>query len=236
MPRNASTHAAGVVITKEPVDHYVPLSMNGDQPVTQFTMVTLEELGLLKMDFLGLRNLTVIADAEKMVRLREPGFSMEDAPLDDAATFEMLGQGKTMGVFQLESAGITNVVTGLRPQSIEDITAVVALYRCLLYTSLLDEASPSCHNLEASRVISIRNDFFGEGVSVAGLITGQDLVRQLRGRALGERVLISANMLRDGGDVFLDDMMPGQVGEALGVPLVPVEIDGADPLRKIFES
>lgn len=129
MPRNASTHAAGVVITKEPVDHYVPLSMNGDQPVTQFTMVTLEELGLLKMDFLGLRNLTVIADAEKMVRLREPGFSMADAPLDDAATFEMLGQGKTMGVFQLESAGITNVVTGLRPQSIEDITAVVALYR-----------------------------------------------------------------------------------------------------------
>ncbi|MGE4548905.1 MAG: DNA polymerase III subunit alpha [Intestinibacillus sp.] len=129
MPRNASTHAAGVVITKEPVDTYVPLSMNGDQPVTQFTMVTLEELGLLKMDFLGLRNLTVIADAEKMVRQHMPDFDMEAVPLDDRETFEMLGQGKTMGVFQLESAGITNVVTGLRPQSIEDITAVVALYR-----------------------------------------------------------------------------------------------------------
>lgn len=129
MPRNASTHAAGVVITKEPVDTYVPLSVNGDQPVTQFTMVTLEELGLLKMDFLGLRNLTVIADAEAMIRRRVPAFSMKDASLEDAQTFEMLGQGKTMGVFQLESAGITNVVTGLRPQSIEDITAVVALYR-----------------------------------------------------------------------------------------------------------
>ena len=129
MPRNASTHAAGVVITKDPVDTYVPLSRNGDQMVTQFTMVTLEELGLLKMDFLGLRNLTVIADAEKMIRRHTPEFSIENVDMSDPATYEMLGKGSTMGVFQLESAGITNVVTGLRPQSIEDITAVVALYR-----------------------------------------------------------------------------------------------------------
>lgn len=128
-PRHASTHAAGVVITKEPVDHYVPLARNDEQIVTQFPMNTLEELGLLKMDFLGLRNLTVIADAETLIQRHTPGFSIEKAPLDDAATYAMLGQGKTMGVFQLESAGITNVVTGLRPQSIEDITAVVALYR-----------------------------------------------------------------------------------------------------------
>ncbi len=129
MPRNASTHAAGVVITKDPVDTYVPLSRNGDQMVTQFTMVTIEELGLLKMDFLGLRNLTVIADAEKMIRRHTPDFSIETVDMNDPATYEMLGKGSTMGVFQLESAGITNVVTGLRPQSIEDITAVVALYR-----------------------------------------------------------------------------------------------------------
>ena len=129
MPRNASTHAAGVVITKNPVDTYVPLSRNGDQMVTQFTMVTIEELGLLKMDFLGLRNLTVIADAEKMIRRHTPEFSIETVDMSDPATYEMLGKGSTMGVFQLESAGITNVVTGLRPQSIEDITAVVALYR-----------------------------------------------------------------------------------------------------------
>ncbi len=129
MPRHASTHAAGVVITKDPVDTYVPLAKNDDQMVTQYTMVTLEELGLLKMDFLGLRNLTVISDAVKMIRRHFPDFSIEKIPLDDKATYDMLGRGSTMGVFQLESAGITNVVTNLRPASIEDITAVVALYR-----------------------------------------------------------------------------------------------------------
>ena len=129
MPRHASTHAAGVVITKDPVDTYVPLARNDEQMVTQFPMTTLEELGLLKMDFLGLRNLTVIADAEKMICRHTPGFNIEKVDLSDKATYEMLGRGSTMGVFQLESAGITNVVTGLQPQSIEDITAVVALYR-----------------------------------------------------------------------------------------------------------
>ena len=129
MPRHASTHAAGVVITKEPVDTYVPLAKNDEQIVTQFTMVTLEELGLLKMDFLGLRNLTVIAEAEKLIRKHKPDFSIENVSTDDDETYAMLAQGKTMGVFQLESAGITNVVTGLKPHSIEDITAVVALYR-----------------------------------------------------------------------------------------------------------
>ena len=129
MPRHASTHAAGVVITKDPVDTYVPLARNDEQMVTQFSMTTLEELGLLKMDFLGLRNLTVIADAEKMIRRHTPEFAMEKASTEDEETYAMLAHGSTMGVFQLESAGITNVVTGLRPQSIEDITAVVALYR-----------------------------------------------------------------------------------------------------------
>lgn len=129
MPRNSSTHAAGVVITKDPVDTYVPLSRNGDQMVTQFDMVTIEQLGLLKMDFLALRNLTVIADTERMIRKHIPDFSIEKVDVYDPATYEMLGKGSTMGVFQLESEGITNVVTGLQPQSIEDITAVVALYR-----------------------------------------------------------------------------------------------------------
>lgn len=100
---------------------------------------------------------------------------------------------------------------------------------------LLDEAAAKCDNLNG-KVVEIRNDFFGPRVSVAGLITGQDLIAQLKGRALGERVLISANMLRDGGDVFLDDYTPQQVAEAIGVPVVPVEIDGADLLAKIFED
>ena len=129
MPRHASTHAAGVVITRDPVVNYVPLATNDDTVVCQYTMVTLEELGLLKMDFLGLRNLTVLDDAVQMVRRREPDFDLKDIPEDDQAVFDMLTAGKTSGVFQMESAGMTGVCVGLRPQSIEDLTAIVALYR-----------------------------------------------------------------------------------------------------------
>ena len=129
MPRHASTHAAGVVITENPVYTYVPLAKNDESVVCQYPMTTLEELGLLKMDFLGLRNLTVLEDAARLVRRREPDFRVEKIPEDDAATFEMLAEGKTMGVFQLESTGMTGVCMQLRPKSIEDITAVIALYR-----------------------------------------------------------------------------------------------------------
>ena len=129
MPRNTSTHAAGVVITAEPVHTYVPLSRNDETTVTQYTMTTIEELGLLKMDFLGLRNLTVIEDAERQIRELEPDFDIDKVPDDDPATFQMLAEGKTQGVFQLESAGITGVCINMKPTSIEDMTAIVALYR-----------------------------------------------------------------------------------------------------------
>ena len=129
MPRNTSTHAAGVVITAEPVCSYVPLSSNDGTIVTQYTMTTIEELGLLKMDFLGLRNLTVIRDAEMQIQRFDPGFSVDRVPDNDPETFRMLGEGKTQGVFQLESTGMTGVCVGMRADSIEDITAIVALYR-----------------------------------------------------------------------------------------------------------
>ena len=129
MPRNTSTHAAGVVITAEPVCSYVPLSRNDDTIVTQYTMTTIEELGLLKMDFLGLRNLTVIEDAQEQVRRIDPAFDIDAVPDDDPETFAMLAEGKTQGVFQLESAGITGVCINMKPTSIEDMTAIVALYR-----------------------------------------------------------------------------------------------------------
>ena len=129
MPRHASMHAAGVVITDKPVYEYVPLSKNDESVVTQYQMTTLEELGLLKMDFLGLRNLTVLEDAAKMVRRTEPDFEVEKIPDGDAEVFKMLSEGHTSGVFQLESTGMTGVCTGLKPKSIEDITAVIALYR-----------------------------------------------------------------------------------------------------------
>ena len=129
MPRNTSTHAAGVVITAQPVCDYVPLSRNDDTIVTQYTMTTIEELGLLKMDFLGLRNLTVIKDAEEQIKKFNPEFSMAKIPDDDPETFAMLAEGKTQGVFQLESQGMTGVCVGMKAGSIEDITAIVALYR-----------------------------------------------------------------------------------------------------------
>ncbi len=129
MPRNTSTHAAGVVITADPVCTYVPLSKNDDTIVTQYTMTTIEELGLLKMDFLGLRNLTVIEDAQKQIKKKDPDFDISKVPDDDPETFRMLAEGKTQGVFQLESAGITSVCTNMKPTSIEDMTAIVALYR-----------------------------------------------------------------------------------------------------------
>ena len=129
MPRNTSTHAAGVVITTDPVCTYVPLSRNDDTIVTQYTMTTIEELGLLKMDFLGLRNLTVIEDAQKQIRKKDPSFDISKIPDDDPETFRMLAEGKTQGVFQLESAGITGVCVNMKPTSIEDMTAIVALYR-----------------------------------------------------------------------------------------------------------
>ena len=129
MPRNTSTHAAGVVITADPVCSYVPLSCNDDTIVTQYTMTTIEELGLLKMDFLGLRNLTVIKDAQTQIQKIDPEFNIDNIPDNDPETFQMLSEGKTQGVFQLESAGITGVCVNMKPTSIEDMTAIVALYR-----------------------------------------------------------------------------------------------------------
>ena len=129
MPRHASTHAAGVVITRAPVDTYVPLAKNDEAVVTQYPMTTLEELGLLKMDFLALRNLTVLDDAVHLVRQHTPDFDLAAVPDDDKATFQMLSEGRTCGVFQMESGGMTGVCVGLKPKDIEDITAIIALYR-----------------------------------------------------------------------------------------------------------
>jgi len=131
MPKDSGTHAAGVVVTKMPVREYVPLTLSkkDNSIATQYSMNTLEELGLLKMDFLGLRNLTVIEDSVQQIRKINPDFSINKIPEDDAATFKMLTEGKTSGVFQLESQGMTGVCVGLGPKSIEDITAIIALYR-----------------------------------------------------------------------------------------------------------
>ncbi|MBR2040166.1 MAG: DNA polymerase III subunit alpha [Clostridia bacterium] len=129
MPRHASTHAAGIVIADRPVAEYVPLSVNDEAVVTQYTMTSLEELGLLKMDFLGLRNLTVIDDTVKLIQRQNPDFDIEKIPLDDEETYKLMSKGNTDGVFQFESEGMKSVLRQLAPTSIEDLTAVLSLYR-----------------------------------------------------------------------------------------------------------
>ena len=129
MPRNTTTHAAGVVITDKPLCEYVPLAKNDDVVVTQYRMTELDELGLLKMDFLGLRNLTVLSCAEKMIRRRDKDFSIRNIPDNDKGVMEMYARGDTEGVFQFESKGMKNVLVRLHPESIEDIIAVISLYR-----------------------------------------------------------------------------------------------------------
>jgi DNA polymerase-3 subunit alpha len=129
MPRHSSTHAAGVVITKRPVYEYVPLATNDDIVVTQYTMTTIEELGLLKMDFLGLRNLTVMEDAIQLIRKTEPGFDLSKIPENDSGVFDMLNAGKTSGVFQIESSGMTGVCVSMKARNLEDLASVISLYR-----------------------------------------------------------------------------------------------------------
>ncbi len=133
LPRHTSMHAAGVVISQKSVDEYVPLSKAADDKITtQFTMTTLEELGLLKMDFLGLRTLTVIQDAVRLVnkdRSEEEKLDIQNIDYNDANVFHMIGSGKTEGVFQLESAGMKNFMKELKPENLEDVIAGISLYR-----------------------------------------------------------------------------------------------------------
>lgn len=129
MPRHASMHAAGVVIAPKAVTEYVPVQKSDNYIVTQYPMGTLEQLGLLKMDFLGLRYLTVIHDCEKLVRKNNPDFDINSINGEDKSVFAMLAAGQTAGVFQFESSGMTSVLSRLKPTSIEDMIAVISLYR-----------------------------------------------------------------------------------------------------------
>ena len=124
LPRHSSMHAAGVVISQKSVDEYVPLSRASDGSITtQFTMTTLEELGLLKMDFLGLRTLTVIQNAVKMAKKRTPDLDIDKIDYNDQDVLDYIGTGKTDGIFQIESAGMKSFMKELKPHSLEDIIA-----------------------------------------------------------------------------------------------------------------
>lgn len=203
MPRHASTHAAGVVITERPVYDYVPLAKNDESVVTQYSMNTLADLGLLKMDFLGLRNLTVLEDAAALVRRRCPDFRVDAIPEDDADTFAMLKAGRTEGVFQLESAGITSVCTRLGPESIEDITAVIALYR----PGPMDSIPLFLENSAHPERISYKHELLRPILEVTyGCIVYQEQVievfRRLAGFSLGQADIIRRAMSKKKHEVI----------------------------------
>lgn len=203
MPRHASTHAAGVVISDKPIAEYVPLAVNDEAVVTQYTMTALDELGLLKMDFLGLRNLTVIADTEKYIRKTDPDFDIEKIPLDDKETYAMMGRGGTDGVFQFESDGMKSVLRQFGPESIEDLTAILSLYR----PGPMDSIPKYIHNRHHPEDVTYDTPLLKPILSVTyGCIVYQEQVMQifrtLAGYTLGRADIVRRAMAKKKHDVM----------------------------------
>ena len=206
MPRNTSTHAAGVVITRDPVVSYVPLSRNDDTIVTQYTMVTLEELGLLKMDFLGLRTLTVIDDTVKKIRETKPDFNIDGIPIDDKKVFEMMCSGQTEGVFQFESGGMRNTLVNLGPQSLEDMIAVISLYR----PGPMDSIPTYISNAHNPGNVTYKTPQLSKILDVTyGCIVYQEQVmqicRELAGYSYGRADLVRRAMAKKKRDVMMKE-------------------------------
>ena len=203
MPRHTTTHAAGVIISDRPVSDYVPLAKNDDQVVTQFTMTTLEELGLLKMDFLGLRNLTVISDAVRLIKKVKPDFSLDEIKERDKGVYNMFSQGNTEGVFQFESQGMKNVLTQLKPESIEDLIAVISLYR----PGPMDSIPTYIENRHNPSKIKYKHPLLEDILNVTyGCIVYQEQVmqifRKLAGYSLGRADVVRRAMSKKKHDVM----------------------------------
>jgi len=203
MPRHASTHAAGVVISDRPVSDYVPLATNDESVVTQYTMTALDELGLLKMDFLGLRNLTVIEDTQKEIRKTNPNFDVEKISLDDADTFKMMSEGFTDGVFQFESDGMKNIMRKFKPQTLEDLIAIISLYR----PGPMDSIPRYIHNRHNPKDVKYDTPLLEPILNVTyGCIVYQEQVmqifRSLAGYSLGRADIVRRAMSKKKHDVL----------------------------------
>ena len=203
MPRNTSTHAAGVVICDAPVSNYVPLMCRDDVTATQYTMTALEQVGLLKMDFLGLRNLTIIHDCEAGIRKSHPQFSVKNIDYSDIKTFEMLSRGDTMGVFQFESEGMTQLLIKLRPRSVEDLTAALSLYR----PGPMDSIPKYLNNRAHPESISYAHPILKDILDVTnGCIVYQEQVmeicRKMAGYSYGRADLVRRAMAKKKHDVM----------------------------------
>lgn len=220
VPRHASTHAAGVVISKEPVEHYVPLYLQDKSISTQFPMGTLEELGLVKMDFLGLRNLSIIKHAVKIIeKQRGIKIDVDHLPMEDRKTFDLLSSGNTLGVFQLESGGMRSFFRELRPRTVEDIIAGISLYRPgpmeSIPTYLANRADPSKVRYVHPKVRDIL------GVS-GGVIIYQEqvmqLVRELAGFSYARSDLVRRAMSKKHMDVMTHERDIFLYGDGKEIP------------------
>ena len=204
MPRHASTHAAGIVITEKPTYEYVPLSYSGTGVVTQYTMVTAEKLGLVKFDFLGLRYITVLHDAEMSIRAKNPEFDLSKIPFDDKKTFRLLCAGDTNGIFQLESGGMKQTLMRLAPSTLEDIIAVIALYR----PGPMDSIDSFISRKHGKEPITYKTPELEEILNVTyGCIVYQEQVmqicRRLAGYSYARADLVRRAMSKKKGDVML---------------------------------
>ena len=221
LPRHSSMHAAGVVISQKSVDEYVPLSRASDGTITtQFTMTTLEELGLLKMDFLGLRTLTVIQNAVEMARRKDPTIDVEKIDYNDQAVMDYIGTGKTDGVFQLESAGMKGFMKELKPHSLEDIIAGISLYRPgpmdFIPQYIRGKNDASSITYDCPQLQPILEPTYGCIVYQEQVM---QIVRDLAGYTLGRSDLLRRAMSKKKGDVMQKERQIFVYGdEANGVP------------------
>ena len=242
MPRQASTHACGVVITKDPVDTYVPLYVNDGAISTQYTMTILEELGLLKMDFLGLRTLTVIQDAVNLVKKNKGIDITFDANMNDPKVYKLWGEGKTVGIFQFESAGMTNFMKELKPDSLEDIIAGVSLYR----PGPMDQIPRYIQNkLDPEHAVYTHSSLEPILKVTYGCMVYQEqvmqIVRDLAGYSLGRADLVRRAMGKKKLDIMAKEreiFIHGQVDEEGNVVIPGCIRNGIDEesANKIFDE
>ena len=221
LPRHASMHAAGVVIGKRAIDEYVPLATGADNAVTtQFTMTTIEELGLLKMDFLGLRTLTVIQDAVELVKRSKPDFDISTINPNDRKVYEMIGNGHTEGVFQLESSGMKSFMKELKPTNMEDIIAGISLYRPgpmdFIPRYIEGKNSTESIHYECEEMEEILEPTYGCIVYQEQVM---QIVMKLAGYTLGRSDLVRRAMSKKKGDVMMKERQNFVYGnEEEGIP------------------
>ena len=242
MPRNTSTHACGVVITKDPVDTYVPLCTNDGNVVAQYTMTLLEELGLLKMDFLGLRTLSVIANCLELVKKNRGIDVVFDEKMDDPKVYKLWQEGKTFGIFQFESTGITNFMKELKPDCLEDIVAGVSLYRPgpmdQIPRYIKGKLNPGHNEYTHPALAPILSVTYGCMVYQEQVM---QIVRQLAGYSLGRADLVRRAMGKKKLDVMAKErevFINGQVDEEGNIIVPGCVRNGIDEVsaNKIFDE